>query len=228
MFAQSYDPFRLDDSLHYRDPHLFADEKRKKQENARRQRMIDAERRRRSEVERMHQLEVKLRNEEYQREMEIQKHCHNLFSGTYSDEVETMFPLSSVYVSNSQDELKYNEHSQCSMITSPRTVAQDHGGLEAMKLRNKETVYHTAHSREPVKCSVPLLKTVSNLTDDNYQDCDIDETDPQLPHAIAIEVDGKEEEDFNSIDDQPTPDPLQSRLNHMALSDYKTENNNNY
>ena len=157
MLAQSYDPFGFGNPLYCGNIYSpRANEKRKRQENARCQRMIEAESRRRAELERIQCIEEKLKMDDHRRQIEIQlwqldeeeELCQrrlDILARRDDDGVETIFPPSFIYVSVFQDELEDNNNSQDSATSPPRSVAlKPDEQVTASRHRNKHNTRRRA------------------------------------------------------------------------------------
>jgi len=202
MFAQSYDPFGFVNPLYYGNPHSpCADEKRKRQENARRHRAIEAERRQRDEFERIQRMEEKLKIEDLRRQMEMWQweleeeeelcQCRLDMLATRDDRVDDMSvsscPPAFIHASESQDELEDKHSSQDSVIDPPRTILLKPSEHLSQYEKNKHNTRRRAGTDSTNICTEEPHQAANNI-DDEYA--------LAPPHIIGVEdVSDDEEED---------------------------------
>mmetsp|Transcript_2505 Transcript_2505/g.4452 ORF Transcript_2505/g.4452 Transcript_2505/m.4452 type:complete len:219 (+) Transcript_2505:278-934(+) len=218
MFAESYDPFGFDNPLYCGNPHSpHADEKRKRQENARRHRAIEAERRQRDEFERIQRMEEKLKIEDLRRQMEMWQweleeeeelcQCRLDMLATRDDRVDDMSvsscPPAFIHAGESQDELENKHSSHSSAPVPPRTILLKPSEHVSQYEKNKHNITRRRAGTENNNICTEEPDQAANNIDD-------DETSAPL-HIIAVEdlSDDEEDEDLDSIWIDQAPDPGQ-------------------
>lgn len=198
MFAQSYNPFDYNNQPpHSNPPSPRTQEIRKKQDNARRQRMVKIERRHQAEFERMQRMEDKLNIEDHRRRTETrQRHIEeeeelrrrelDIFSRKYDDIRASRFPpLPFIYTS------------------TPSSSSQESATLPPSLnvLKSNEPVMTSEHKSKnnTIRRCDTGLSTICTLQDSD--DIVDDDEIPTIPHIVAVDnVTDDDEDDDEDLD----------------------------